>query len=90
MALSQFARVAVVTDGERGSNIAVAADSAALPMHVHVDATAARLVDACGAGDTYAAGVMYAWHLLEKYPMGVAEWRVAGQFASRLAGMVVA
>lgn len=90
VALSRFARVAFVTDGENGSDVGVAGNATCPAVHVHVDAEATKLVETCGAGDAYAAGVMYAWHVLEsRGSMGLEAWGTVANFASKLAAVVV-
>ena len=67
----QFVQFFVVTNGELGSEIAVGGDRIGeVALHAHADAEPVAMVETCGAGDTYAAGVMYAWSVLEGGAMG--------------------
>lgn len=77
MHLSQFCPLVSVTDGARGSYIGLKGEIVFVPPATCVP------VDTCGAGDAYAAGVLYG--LLR----GVPDLKGMGNLAARVAATVV-
>lgn len=78
-ALAQRVAVAVVTDGSKG---AMLASTEAGLLHVPPHWMPHPPVDTCGAGDGFAAGVLYG--LLRSSPL-----EVAGKFGARVASAVI-
>jgi sugar/nucleoside kinase (ribokinase family) len=78
-ALAACVSMAVVTDGSRGAHLATAAGGV---THVPAHWAAAAPVDTCGAGDAYAAGVLYS--LLRG-----ASLQHSGAFGARVASAVI-
>ena len=70
--------MAVVTDGSKGSYITALGQLHVIPPHW----TASSPVDTCGAGDAYAAGVLYG------YVSGFDVWQM-GDFAAQTAARVI-
>lgn len=79
LALAQLCPVVVVTDGSKGSYISAMGQLHVVPPHW----TPHGPRDTCGAGDAYAAGVLYA--ALAGYDL-----RTAGEFGARVASAVIA
>ncbi len=77
-ALASHTSLAVVTDGSRGACIATRGEVHLIPPHWAPKGP----VDVCGAGDAFAAGVLYA-HSCGYSP------QVAGAFAARVAAAVI-
>jgi len=78
-ALAKLTSVVVVTDGAQGACVGALGNVSSVPPH-----WAARgPVDVCGAGDAYAAGIVYA--LAQGF-----EVSTAGDFAARVASAVIA
>ncbi|KAJ7530136.1 hypothetical protein O6H91_15G080700 [Diphasiastrum complanatum] len=75
--LSKFCRVVSVTDGARGSYFGLKGEV------VYISPAVCAAVDTCGAGDAYAAGVLYG--LL----CGVPDLKGIGNLAARVAAVVV-
>eukprot|EP00200_Dunaliella_tertiolecta_P008607 CAMPEP_0202367950 /NCGR_PEP_ID=MMETSP1127-20130417/184_1 /ASSEMBLY_ACC=CAM_ASM_000462 /TAXON_ID=3047 /ORGANISM="Dunaliella tertiolecta, Strain CCMP1320" /LENGTH=630 /DNA_ID=CAMNT_0048963287 /DNA_START=217 /DNA_END=2110 /DNA_ORIENTATION=+ len=69
--------IVIVTDGSRGSCVGVRGQVYQLPPHLVEDP-----VDVCGAGDAYAAGILFA--IMQGHDLCT-----AGQFAARTAAAVV-
>ena len=78
-ALSRSVRLAVVTDGSRGAHLATAQGAR---LHAPPHWMDSPPVDTCGAGDAYAAGVLYS--LLHS-----ASLAQAGAFGARVASSVI-
>lgn len=80
LALGPFVDMVVVTDGASGSCISALGSLQVVPPHW----TTSAPVDTCGAGDAYAAGVLWAYlRGLGVSAMGRAGARVASQVISR-------
>jgi sugar/nucleoside kinase (ribokinase family) len=77
--LSRLVKLAVVTDGSRGAHLATAQGA---KLHAPPHWTETAPVDTCGAGDAYAAGVLYS--LLHS-----ASLAQAGAFGARVASSVI-
>jgi sugar/nucleoside kinase (ribokinase family) len=75
--LSQYCRLVSVTDGARGSYLALGGEIVYIPPAPCVP------VDTCGAGDAYAGGILYG--LLR----GVTDLEGIGNLAARVAAAVV-
>ena len=78
-ALAASASLAVVTDGSRGAYLATAAGGV---THVPAHWANAAPVDTCGAGDAYAAGVLYSL----MHGVGLQQ---SGAFGARVASAVI-
>ena len=78
-ALAATVAMAVVTDGSRGAYLATAAGGV---THVPAHWAASAPVDTCGAGDAYAAGVLYS--LLRGVSL-----QQSGAFGARVASAVI-
>lgn len=78
-ALGALVPVAVVTDGAAGSHISVLGELHSMGCAPEGPSGA---VDVCGAGDAYAAGVLYA--MTQGYDL-----RTAGEFAAKVATAVI-
>jgi sugar/nucleoside kinase (ribokinase family) len=78
-ALAGCVSMAVVTDGSRGAQLATAAGGV---THIPAHWAAAAPVDTCGAGDAYAAGVLYS--LLRGVSL-----QQSGAFGARVASAVI-
>ena len=76
--LSHYCPLVSVTDGDKGAYLAAQGGKA-----VYIPPSPCVPVDSCGAGDAYAAGVLYG--LLT----GVPSLRAIGHFASDVAAVVV-
>ena len=76
--LSRFCTLVSVTNGCNGAYLALQGEVVYVPPHP------CQPVDTCGAGDAYAAGILYG--LLR----GVRDLRISGAVASRVAATVVA
>lgn len=76
--LSHFVPLVSVTDGPRGSYIGVKGEAIYIPPSPCVP------IDTCGAGDTYASGILYG--ILR----GASDLKGMGMLASRVASVVVA
>ena len=76
--LSHYCPLVSVTDGDKGAYLAAGGGKA-----VYIPPSPCVPVDSCGAGDAYAAGVLYG--LLA----GVPSLRAIGHFASDVAAVVV-
>lgn len=75
--LSRFCPLVSVTDGDRGSYLGLKGEV------VYIPPSPCSPVDTCGAGDAYAAGVLFCLF------QGVPDIRSMGSFASRVAAVVV-
>uniref|UniRef100_A0A1D1YIM3 Putative sugar kinase slr0537 n=1 Tax=Anthurium amnicola TaxID=1678845 RepID=A0A1D1YIM3_9ARAE len=75
--LSHFVPMVSVTDGPRGSYIGVKGEAIYIPPSPCVP------VDTCGAGDTYASGILYG--ILR----GASDLKGMGMLASRVAAVVI-
>ena len=75
--LNQFCPLVSVTDGARGSYIGLRGEVVFIPPAPCVP------VDTCGAGDAYAAGILYGWL------RGGLDLKGMGDLAARVAAVVV-
>jgi len=77
-ALAATVPFVVVTDGERGSCLAAGGEAVLVPPYWNTSAP----VDTCGAGDAYAAGLLYAY-------LRGDDLRAMGALAARVASAVI-